>query len=425
MYEIDSIRNVQNEHLVSYWASYTHQGYGYVLFTPASDFSFKSFLATTPSSVKNLDKKVRRGLVMNWIHCLVDTLCFLHNRGLSHGNIRPSTVLFTNSNHIFFSDFTRLNPEIITSRASSFDKEAYDYAAPEQWFRPTTSSGLVHRKATLTSMSASPDITTFSISRGGPEHAPQSPQAMMHAPNPQLNPQAADIFSLGCIILELLGYLLKRQTRSFASHRAAKHKTPGRGGAVLDSSFHRNLSQVESWMTGLAKDAAKKRDDQVFRGVAPMLHVVERMLALHPGERPSAHDVQTRMYQILTDSAGITEPHCVHQYGGWDFGIGSLKLGGPAAGADTTAETMSIATKRSSGGRSLGDLGRRPGSIGSGMASRTSSVHHHYSYGGGSSSREAPQSPQSPQSPGGLQAVQNPRGRDKARPWQAPVYSGN
>lgn len=366
IYEINSIKNVQNEHLVSYWGSYEHQGYGFVLFTPASDFTLKSFLANTPSSVKNIDKQKRRQLVMNWIHCLVDTLCFIHNRGLSHGNIKPSTIMFTNANHIFFSDFTQLNPDILASSgSSSFDKESYDYAAPEQWFRPSGSSGSISRKATLTSMSTSPDNTTFSISKGGSDSNPQSPQAMMHAPNPQLNPQAADIFSLGCVILELLSYVMKRQTKSFATHRSAKHKSPGRGGAVLDSSFHRNLGQVESWMTGLAKEAAKK-DDQVFRGMAPLLHVVERMLALHPGERPSAYDVQTRMYQVITEAAGITEPHCVHQYGGWDFGLGSLKLGSKIPAVDSNAETMSILTKRSSGRSQLEH--RRTNSGGSGVA---------------------------------------------------------
>lgn len=216
----------------------------------------------------------------------------------------------------------------------------------------------------MVSMSTSPENPAhFSISRSLTDYG-SNPMALIHAPTPQLNPQAADIFSLGCVILDLLSFLLKKHGRPFAAHRGAKHKSPGRGGAVLDSSFHKNLGQVESWMTQLAKDASKKDADQVFRGISPMLHVVERMLALHPSERPAAHDVQTRMYQILRDACGISEPHCVHQYGGWDFGIGSLKLNSPATGLSTSPrtnlaenfETMSIMTKRSSGGsRSITD----------------------------------------------------------------------
>ncbi|KAK3946339.1 kinase-like domain-containing protein [Diplogelasinospora grovesii] len=467
LYEVSNIRNLQNEHLVSYWASYVYQGYGYVVFTPASDYTLKSFLTTTPASVKNLDKQVRRRLVMNWILCLVDTLCFIHNRGLSHGNIKPSTIMFTNDNHIFFSDFSRLSTEALASMMdsrNSFDKESYDYAAPEQWFRPTAGGppSPVHRKASLTTPSSSPENYThqnYAASRGGGGSAADYNNSVMHAPTPHLDAQAADVFSLGCVILELLSFLLKKQGRPFAAHRAAKHKTPGRGGAVPDASFHKNLGQVESWMTQLAKDASKKIDkdaqEDMFRGIAPMLHVVERMLALHPSDRPAAYDVQNRMYQIVTEACGITEPHCVHQYGGWDFGIGSLKLGTSPPTAMMTHQDMSIAT----------NLNRRRSSATSGSRnSQLNSEHHHHhhshhsrrtstasSSGAGSSSmgigsmlRRTDSASHREQDGGsGFQATfQNLRmgssssssssssraaAADKVRtPWsQAPVYAGN
>ncbi|KAH8888342.1 kinase domain-containing protein [Thozetella sp. PMI_491] len=415
-FEVNSIRNIQNDHLVSYWASYTHQGYGYVLFTKASDYSLKSFLNTTPAAVKNMEKVARRRMVLNWIHCLVDTLCYIHNRGLSHGHITPSTVVFNNVQHISFADFTRFNTELMAVvDKTSFDKESYDYAAPEQWFKPTSAvpTSPIQRKSTFPSASTSPDNNyTFSINRGNTEYSPNNPMAVLHAPTPHLNPQAADIFSLGCVILELLSFLLKKHGRPFATHRAAKHKSAGRGGAVLDSSFHKNLTQVESWMTQLAKDASKK-DDAIFRGFAPMLHLVERMLALNPADRPAAHDVQKRMYQVLTEACGIREPHCVHEYGGWDFGLGRLKLKTQPTVLNDNAETMSIATKRSSGSTSPGLYHRRTNSgNSSGSGGRMGSV-----------ATAVPREPTSPLS-GVFEPLQSIRSRDKVRPgWQSPVYA--
>jgi hypothetical protein len=142
---------------------------------------------------------------------------------------------------------------------------------------------------------------------------------MFIAPNPQLSGQQADIFSIGCIILELLSYLVKRTSSKFATFRSAKHKTAGRGGAVLDTSFHKNLGQVEAWMSGLAKDASRKASSSkdganMLKGVTPILHVVTDMLATNPYSRPAAIEVQQRIYQILTEVCDITEPHCVHQY---------------------------------------------------------------------------------------------------------------
>ncbi|KAH7179685.1 uncharacterized protein B0J16DRAFT_175341 [Fusarium flagelliforme] len=309
---VQGIKVLQNEHMISYWASYTQHGYGYVLFTPASDFTLKSFLATTPSQFKNLAKARRRELVMNWILCLVDTLCDFHSKNQSHGYIKPSTIFFTNQNHVFFSDSTRLTPDnvILHTDKSSFDRERYDYAAPELWSRPTGATSPSNRFP-------SADESHFGMM---PAYDPNgSPNAMFIAPSPQLSGQQADIFSIGCIILELLSYLVKRSSSKFASFRSAKHKTAGRGGAVLDTSFHKNLGQVELWMSGLAKDATRKSTSNkdganMLKGVHPLLHVVTGMLAMNPYDRPPAIEVQQRVYQILTEVCDISEPHCVHQY---------------------------------------------------------------------------------------------------------------
>ena len=312
---IDSVNSLENEHIVSYWASYIHREQGYILFAPASETSLKMLMATQPASFKNLGKSKRREVVMDWIMCLTDTVAFLHSMSRSHRYIKPSTVLFTSQNHIVLAHPTRLSPEPLTTHTDkkSFDREWYDYAAPEQWFRPTGGNmGPSHRSRS--SLSASPpDKATISILR---YESSSKPNAMLSTPNPHLNPQAADIFSLGCIILDLLSFLLKKQHK-FAAFRAAKHKTPGRGGAVPDSSFHRNLGQVEAWMSGLAKEAMKKageREGEVYRGFTPMLHLVARMLSASPQDRPGAAEVQQALYRILTEECGITEPHCVHRY---------------------------------------------------------------------------------------------------------------
>ncbi|KAJ2898670.1 kinase domain-containing protein [Zalerion maritima] len=360
LHEINNIKNIQNEHLVSYWGSYLYQGYGYVLFTPASDFSLHTLLTTPPAHMKNMDKHQKRQLVVNWIHCLVDTLSFLHSRGLSHGNIKPSTIFF-NSDNIFYSDFTRLNAEVLSggSDRGGFDKEAYDYAAPEQWFKPGQSPS--RRSAMqMTSPSTSPDQYTCSISRSDSS----SSGTIYNTPAPQLNPQAADIFSLGCVILELITYMMKKQRSTFASHRGARHKTAGRGGAVLDCSFHKNPKQIDSWIAILSKEAPKK-DDTIMKGVPAILMVVIDMLAPVPENRPSASRVEQRIYQILTEICCIKEPHCVHQYGGWDFGVGRLH-GSPTLDTKTPTHMPTISRRPSSARRSV-DLHRRTSSGGHGQ----------------------------------------------------------
>jgi serine/threonine protein kinase len=320
---VNAIKTLQSDHIVSYWGSYTHQNSGYILLTPISEYNLKSFLSTVPSSFKSLPKKTRRETVMNWILCLVDAMCLLHSRNRAHSYIKPSAILFTNQHQVFMVDPTRLSPEAAPSQAekTSFDREWYDYAAPEQWFRPSGPGSPPTRQAVLASLSVSPE-NNLHQARGYDEPAP----------NPQLDVQQADIFSMGCIILELLSYLVKRSSSKFASFRSAKHKTAGRGGAVLDSSFHKNLGQVESWMSTLAKEAASKVSNtdgaNVFRGFTPILHVVTGMLSAHPYERPPAVEVQQRIYRILREDCGIEQPHCTHQYSvDLPYQLGRMRLG--------------------------------------------------------------------------------------------------
>lgn len=382
MYEISLIRDLQNEHIESYFASYTHHDHAYVLFTPACEYKLSSYLSNTPTTLKNVDKVAKRLMVLDWIHCLVDTLGFIHSNGEALGNLKPSIISFTQDHCIVLRDNTCFNPETLMQQRS-FSKEGYDYAAPEQCSRPSGLPSVSVRNRTWTMSSSSdsskPRSSTFAISRGTPmdqpssfsfssssryyppssssssSNTPAAPRQPTNFHNHNISnnsdPQAADIFSLGCIILDLLSHgLLKRSTSAFATVRSAKHKIAGRGGAVLDSSFHRNLGQVEVWMNGLSKDADKKADDttekgRLYKAVTPILHVVERMLAVQPGERPSAVQVQAWVYQIMTEVGGIQEPHCVHQYGRDDgnvvVGVGPEgMLGGGGDGDGTTTTTV-------------------------------------------------------------------------------------
>lgn len=356
MWEINSIREIQHTHVACYWGSYTHRGEGYMLLTLPSDYKLSDYLRNAPPSAKNLDKASRMRQVLDRIHCMVDTVWFVHSRGASLGNIKPSTIHLTRDYHVVFTDAWRIKsdePATGDQGGSSFDKESYNYAAPEQWAEqspPRTKPR--SRPPWATDDSNDQKIrATFSIRRSrnshhSHHHHNNNNQNSNTAETSQLdpdthpsNPQAADIFSLGCVILELLGHdLLKRSSSAFASFRAARHKSAGRGGAPPDSSFHANLGQVETWMAGLDEHAAAKQQRQrqrqrrrrpriaaddddddggvasVLGAVAPLLRVVERMLASRPNERAEAPQVRAWTYQIMTGVGELAEPHCARRY---------------------------------------------------------------------------------------------------------------
>ncbi|TVY67507.1 Mitogen-activated protein kinase pmk-1 [Lachnellula suecica] len=320
---VQTMKVVEHDHLACLWASYIHQECGYLLLTPVNDSTLKSFLNITPQSIKIMAKQDRRVLIINWLHCLADGLSFLHSKGQSHRSIKPSNIMLDEDNHIFLGDCGTLPTSTANGERKGFDKESYDYSAPEQ--APRFSS-------------AAPIIL------------------------PNARPTMADIFSLGTIFLELLTFLLKRASRNFASHRSAKNKTPGRGGGLPDSSFHKNLGQVESWIATLRKDASKK-EDKLFRGIAPALELIEQMLLPTPEERPTAQEVQERLYSILSEKCGLGQPtgakedskgriHCetrrVEEFKpgeeNWSFNFDELRLASQRAAAAACASVAPVST---------------------------------------------------------------------------------
>ena len=370
---IESMKVIEHDHLTSLWASYIHQDCGYLLITPVNDSTLKSFLTITPQSVKILAKQDRRVLLLNWLHCLADALSFLHGKGLAHKNIKPSNVMLDMDNHIFLGDCGVFPTSNLSGQKQGFDKEAYDYSAPEQAQRPPTGPPILlpvsrpnaarrppGSSSTLSVSTSSQSGDTSSIytnstgSHGSHSNSP--PKLNGTTSTSKHDPQKADVFSLGAIYLEILTFFLKRASRNFASHRSCKNKTPGRGGGLPDSSFHKNLGQVESWMNTLAKDASKK-EDKVFRGVSHILSLVERMVSPNPDERPTAAHVQERMYLILTQHCGLGPGQTVKDGGRgrvhcetrkheeddeWNFGFEDLRLASQRAAAEACASVAPV-----------------------------------------------------------------------------------
>ena len=130
----------------------------------------------------------------------------------------------------------------------------------------------------------------------------------------QLDAFPADVFALGAVLLDILTFLCKHSSASFARHRAAKNRTAGRGVAVADASFHANLGQVYKWMDQLTKESDKKTAKDAtstIRAVGPMNEVLKTCLRLEPEDRPGAELVERRINDCIWRYGNITEAHCV------------------------------------------------------------------------------------------------------------------
>lgn len=308
--ELEFFKSLNHKHIQTVFASYTQFNYGYVLFTPAADQTLRQFITNTPLSFKALDKPVRRGTILKWMHCLASALNYLHSRDIPYHSLSPRSIYVTASFDVVLSDIqltshsATLTPKQGDDRSAITDLEGYEYGAPELWVRTITnkevvrdqntsfSAGRVHRadsNATSSPVSCSPPMQILSW---------QNCASMSTIKKPS-------IFSLGAIYVDLFTFIFKRKLTAFSSHRSAKNRRP-RMSSKPDASFHSNLEQVASWIHQLEKDAQKKK----WSAASEALDICRDMLLPDPHERISGQMVMSRIQRILElESLKICDCH--------------------------------------------------------------------------------------------------------------------
>ncbi|OCL04681.1 kinase-like protein [Glonium stellatum] len=298
--DVENSKIVEHDHIAPTWASYTSKGSGYTLTNFVSQHTLKSFIDhRKPPQYQRLAKPDRYYLLLGWLHCLADAVAALHHNGLFHSSIRPSNILIDESNNIAFSDIGSLKS--LQRDKKPDPTEIYNYGAPE-----------AHRS----SLSLSPDPTvktsdnrarkTSISSKGSSERSVSKPPPILPAT------EKSDVFSLGCVYLDILTFMIKKKANDFTKHRSSKQKAEsGRGmnTSRTDSSFHGNINKVHSWMK-ILDDAAFDMDDNAFRAIPHIMSLIRAMISQNPDLRPAAQEVRNRLFEILTNYTDLWDPHC-------------------------------------------------------------------------------------------------------------------
>lgn len=359
MMDVESARMVEHEHIAPIWASYTAKGAGFIVTSFVGQHTLRTFIDhRTPTQYQKLQKPDRRWLILNWLHCLADAVATIHQNGFSHSAIRPSNILIDERNSIALSDIGSLETFQKDKRPDPMD--AYVYSAPEthmqaQGFDPnaaapapvvpsTKHASIVSKSSSGSSNSSSSqrqkltkpptaDFSGFNFGFKRTQPTPK-PRSRVH------ETEKADVFSLGCVYLEIVTFMLKKKPHDFVKHRSSKQKiNTGGKNSRTDSSFHANLDKIDTWIDILEK-ASFEHDDDAFRAIPPILDLVRSMLSKAPDLRPAARDVRDKLLDIILNETAIPDIHCgAHKY---DIGIATSSDGISSSAASLrTMSTMS------------------------------------------------------------------------------------
>ncbi|KAF9893134.1 hypothetical protein FE257_012545 [Aspergillus nanangensis] len=181
--EIRSFRRLAHDHVYSIYASYFVDTTVCILFSGVYERTLISFLTDLPQCFKRLPKQQRREIMINWPHCLVNGLSWLHAHGQVHGAIRPSNILIDSDHRIFLGQFEALDTLLPPVKID--DVESYQYGPPERWVRSTSMHGSGSQRISLPSggrtgrkSSTRPSKLNLSLLRGNRQHDhdPPSPR---------------------------------------------------------------------------------------------------------------------------------------------------------------------------------------------------------------------------------------------------------
>ena len=362
--DIATMKLIQHNHIIPIYASYTFRSAGYVLTPFVADHTLKTFLEDSRNvlSFRKLPKRQQQRLLLEWMHCLAEAVAYLHQHGFQHTAIRPSNILIDQANQIAFG-------EIGSLKAFQRDKkvdpvEVYNYGAPEAHlgeryvFMNSSSNRAIgtalFRKRSQDSKSSSDDslegshdqhphsphgrkkaqplssVFNFAGLNGGLTRAENSIPPVdasslrsAYSTNSQTSyapTEKTDVFSLGCIFVEILTCLHKLKPTDLAKHvRSVRKAQKGLHAARFDSSYHANVPRVIAWLNNL-ETRSFDQSERLFRTIPNFTRLIRAMLSHDPDLRPGAAAVREHVQNILIQDGGIEEHdlHCGSKSYEWE-----------------------------------------------------------------------------------------------------------
>ncbi|KAI9739246.1 MAG: hypothetical protein M1834_007459 [Cirrosporium novae-zelandiae] len=232
--EINILQQLQHPHIVRFSGWYSGGGQHALLMTPVADCSLMDFLNATSLVESTLDSRYNN--IHGWFNCLVSGLEYMHRNQICHGDLKPANIL-VKDNDVFFTDFG-------VSRYLSDGQNLGSTGGP------------------MTRMYAAPEMASEGI-RG----------------------KTADIFSLGCVFLEMITVMSGKSISELHSHLAIG-KNPQ---LKQEKPYRKNINAAQEWTTKCYLFAAEKFGyDNSYQLTPEQSSSCRQMLEENPKSRPTA-----------------------------------------------------------------------------------------------------------------------------------------
>jgi serine/threonine protein kinase/DNA-directed RNA polymerase subunit RPC12/RpoP len=243
--EVEIMKKLRHPNIVQLEGTFS-VGSNFSLLLPVADCDLKQLMHLSPR-----DKRLAQSNMSLWVCELTSALKYLHSTDISviHGDLKPANILVYDS-HVRITDFgsaTFINHNSLSPMLGPITKA---YAAPE-------------------------------------------------AINGDTWGKSADVFSLGCVLVEMSTVLMQISLESFEESRSTTI-APGK----RDSSFSTHLPHVSNWISKLRARSSR------HKFVSRVLDWCERMLEPEPEQRPAASVIAKDMVHSTCSTCSRKSSNC-------------------------------------------------------------------------------------------------------------------
>jgi len=204
-----------------------------ILMPVVADCNLKDYMATHHSDIQSMPANIRDNL-QKWFGCLAVGLEFIHSNRVRHMDIKPANILIKDD-LILYSDFG------ISKEFKSHER--------------TTTDG---PPGPVTRLYCAPEA----IGDAGSERNSKT-----------------DIFSLGCVYMEMLTVLFGKSVGEFENSR----------GPEGNRAYRMHINESLDWLEGLQRHAESEHVQQNV--MERMLPLCNRMTLMNLRDRPSSGDI--------------------------------------------------------------------------------------------------------------------------------------
>lgn len=270
--EIRIHRRLEHRHITSVVGTFTRGKYSCgILLQPVADYDLGEYLHRVLDKLeyhRSIAEDVK--LLSCSFGCLASGLAYLHWQKIKHKDIKPANILI-HGESVLLTDFgisTEFSPN---DRSTSTGPTAFSREVMQPLGQPPWSAANV----IMCLQWAAPEVLTSDLARN----------------------TSADVFSLGCVFVEILTVMAGMSLSDFKELRQK----------AGDSTYANNIETTLHWVRGISESLPGS-----LRAIAS---IIESTLPSHPNDRSSAADVWTLLRFPRRDGTSmLCGPCCRSSY---------------------------------------------------------------------------------------------------------------